>query len=360
MAESGTPSEMKEDSLPPSSSRSKHLTTDSLSTPLQKSRRNSSVHLEIRKASLMEQESLLDKVLQGDSIPDNDNDPMSASNELARQKRLQIERKKKKIIQYIYYFFGTLKKKKKELISIQWEIIDTEDNGDVDVNEWKRGMMGLKVSLTEDQIIKLFGLLDEDKVGFVDRQTYQSFVTGTFNANHLTDLQQPLLRLARRLHRQLKQKEEEQKAKSKTASKAESNSATATKHSAAKSRDANNNNDSNNNNNNNNDEDDHHSDNDNNNANDTDAVRHKDTGSVVKEMEAELKKQASALKLRLMEEKQYLEEIEEMANTKEDFLNSVEFSFDVHTYAYAFVFNNNNMYILLLLLYHWLLLLLLL
>ncbi|ETO02643.1 hypothetical protein RFI_34776 [Reticulomyxa filosa] len=86
MAESGTPSEMKEDSLPPSSSRSKHLTTDSLSTPLQKSRRNSSVHLEIRKASLMEQESLLDKVLQGDSIPDNDNDPMSASNELARQK----------------------------------------------------------------------------------------------------------------------------------------------------------------------------------------------------------------------------------------------------------------------------------
>ncbi|ETO08703.1 hypothetical protein RFI_28685 [Reticulomyxa filosa] len=73
MTKLGTLSKMKEDSLSSSSSRSKHLITDSLSTLLQKkSRCNSLMHLEIRKSSLMEQESLLEKILQGDNISDND------------------------------------------------------------------------------------------------------------------------------------------------------------------------------------------------------------------------------------------------------------------------------------------------
>jgi len=157
-------------------------------TPLQHSRRNSSAHLEVRKATLIEQESLLDKVLQGGDLEDDDDDddPMSALDELARQKRLQ------------------------ELIFAQWDVVDTEGNGDVDSEEWVTGMKQLNVSLTEPQILQLFKLLDEDEVGFVDRQTYQSFVTSNFNATHLTELQHPLMRLARRMHREAKEKESDE------------------------------------------------------------------------------------------------------------------------------------------------------
>ncbi|ETO27862.1 hypothetical protein RFI_09269 [Reticulomyxa filosa] len=338
-------------------SSSKHLKVDSLSGSLHPSRKNSSTHLEIRKATLMEQESLLEKVLKGD-ISDDDDDSMSAMDELARQKRLQ----KKKL-----FFFL----KKKELIITQWEVIDTEDNGDVDVNEWKKGMKKLKASLTEEQMETLFNLLDEEKVGFVDRQTYQTF--------------QPLIRLARRLNRQRKEKEDEddnenneegddedgaksqkkdknkqdeneeeeeeeedeelaamrQQLKKRKRSKSTTDTATRQRRNETFNKHLKN------------------------------GSSQNDTGSVVvhnsamasstqlsvvgiglfgsdqshdksasnllnpknfsafdvveadglqKEMEAELKKQASALKLSLLKEKQYLQEIEEMANTKEDFL----------------------------------------
>ena len=58
----------------------------------------------------------------------------------------------------------------KQIFGDLFDKIDPDDNGDVDEGEWIKGLQRLDVDIMENDMAKLFKLMDGDKSGYIDRQ----------------------------------------------------------------------------------------------------------------------------------------------------------------------------------------------
>eukprot|EP01084_Bolivina_argentea_P052617 96641_1 len=71
-----------------------------------------------------------------------------------------------------------------------WIQIDSDDNGDIDLTEWKQGLQKLNVSLTDEEANLIFRVMDRDCSGFVDHDDFCSFFIFKFQSYTIKKLQQ--------------------------------------------------------------------------------------------------------------------------------------------------------------------------
>ena len=81
----------------------------------------------------------------------------------------------------------------KQIFGSLFDKIDPDDNGDVDEKEWKAGLTRLKIPISEDDMSKLFTLMDGDKSGYIDRQDWITFCMTSYSSKELQRLHDSVL-----------------------------------------------------------------------------------------------------------------------------------------------------------------------
>ena len=71
--------------------------------------------------------------------------------------------------------------------------MDSEDNGDIELEEFRNGMHDLDAELNDDEVEQIFKLMDSDASDFIDSNEFVMFLTQKFESSELTRFQQAIL-----------------------------------------------------------------------------------------------------------------------------------------------------------------------
>eukprot|EP01083_Nonionella_stella_P005657 16353_1 len=81
----------------------------------------------------------------------------------------------------------------KSIFGDLFDKIDPDNNGDVDEREFIQGMLRLNVQIMENDMSKLFKLMDGDKSGYIDRQDWINFCMTNYQSRELQRIHDSVL-----------------------------------------------------------------------------------------------------------------------------------------------------------------------
>eukprot|EP01084_Bolivina_argentea_P294549 506842_1 len=84
-------------------------------------------------------------------------------------------------------------KKEKEMLLSTFDKIDPEDNGDIELAEFKSAMKRLNVSLTNTELEQVFKCMDTDNSGFIDKIDFVTFLTQPWKSLQLQVLKDAIV-----------------------------------------------------------------------------------------------------------------------------------------------------------------------